>query len=114
MDPLSLLIILVVIIGVVTLIVARNKRRSAGNFRSGATQIPPGAKTNTLALVSFILSFFASIPAVVVGHVALNQLAVRQESGRGFAIAGLTIGYISIVISLVAIAVLLSTSSQFR
>jgi hypothetical protein len=59
-----------------------------------------------LAIFSFVLSIIgfgcigplASIPAVVCGHVALSRLAKNLNlTGKGFAIAGLTIGYIGAV-----------------
>lgn len=65
-------------------------------------------KTNAFAVTSMILGiiglilgwtvffFFASILAVVFGHISLSQLNRSQENGRGMAIAGLVTGYISV------------------
>lgn len=57
-----------------------------------------GPKTNTLSIVALVLSIlWISIPAVICGHIGLNQIKSRGEGGRGIAIAGLVIGYIGIV-----------------
>jgi len=53
-------------------------------------------KTNTLALVSLVSSFFVSLVAVITGHIALGQIKQRGEAGRGLALAGLIIGYVGI------------------
>lgn len=65
----------------------------------GAQQPP----FSTLGLISFILSLLGAlcIPAVVCGHIALHQARKRPGTrGRGFAIAGLAIGYVSILLFL--------------
>ncbi|MBG6214876.1 MULTISPECIES: thioredoxin domain-containing protein [unclassified Cryobacterium] len=52
-------------------------------------------KTNTLAIVSFVSSFFIGLVGIITGHIALGQIRARGEVGRGFALAGLIIGYIA-------------------
>ena len=52
-------------------------------------------KTNTLAIVSFVSSFFIGLVAIITGHIALGQIRARGELGRGFALAGLIIGYVA-------------------
>ncbi|MDJ0336939.1 DUF4190 domain-containing protein [Cryobacterium sp. PH31-O1] len=52
-------------------------------------------KTNTLAIVSFVSSFFIGLVAIITGHIALAQIRARGELGRGFALAGLIIGYVA-------------------
>lgn len=49
---------------------------------------------NTLAIVSFVSSFFVSIVAIVCGHIALSQIKRSGERGRSFALAGTIIGYV--------------------
>ncbi|WP_081710122.1 DUF4190 domain-containing protein [Arthrobacter sp. 35W] len=66
----------------------------------------PAGPTNTLAIVSFVLAFFVSIAAIVTGHIALNQIKRTGEGGRGLAIAGLVIGYVSVVAGIVLSVVL--------
>lgn len=55
-------------------------------------------KTNTLAIVSFVSSFFIGLVAIITGHIALGQIRARGELGRGFALAGLIIGYLATAI----------------
>jgi hypothetical protein len=63
---------------------------------------------NPLALVSLIsgllafvlLPFAGGVIAVVTGHLALGQLRRRAESGFGFAVAGLVLGYVNIVLTI--------------
>lgn len=59
------------------------------------------APTNGLAIASLVVGLFwmwwiGSALAIVFGHVALNQIARRGQSGRGLAIAGLVLGYIGL------------------
>ena len=57
---------------------------------------PPAPRTNPLAIVSFVSAFVMSIAAVITGHIALSQIKRTGEGGRGFALAGLIIGYAGI------------------
>ena len=65
---------------------------------------PPGyapAPTNGMAIASLICGVFlclGSIPAVITGHVALNQIKRTQgaQGGRGIAIAGTILGWVGI------------------
>ena len=75
----------------------------------GASSQPPAQTLSQLCLWSLILGivsmaccgFLTAIPAVVCGHMGLS--AVGDESGpqrgRAFAIAGLVMGYLSLVLS---------------
>ena len=63
--------------------------------------------TNGLAIASLVVGclwiwWIGSLLAVVFGHVALNQIARRGQSGRGLAIAGLALGYIGLATMLFA------------
>jgi hypothetical protein len=60
-------------------------------------------KTNGLAVTSMILGilwlcWLGSILAVLFGHVGLSQIKKSQgtQTGRGFAIAGLVLGYLGV------------------
>jgi hypothetical protein len=61
------------------------------------TRITP-ATTNLLAVVSFVLSFVLTVPAVVCGHVALRQIRADRTRGRGLALAGVIVGYVLTVV----------------
>lgn len=45
-----------------------------------------------------ILPFFASIPAVILGHISLSEIrkSAGRLQGKGMAIAGLVMGYVSV------------------
>lgn len=51
---------------------------------------------NLFSLVSFIGTFLNPIVGIVFGHIALRQIAATREPGRGFAQAGLIIGYVAL------------------
>ena len=55
-------------------------------------------KLNTLAVVSLAsgLTLLGSVSAIITGHISLAQLKDSKENGRGFAIAGLVLGYAGI------------------
>lgn len=55
--------------------------------------------TNGLAIASFITSLFGiTILAIIFGHIAQSQIKQTGQGGSGFAVAGLVIGYIVLVI----------------
>lgn len=56
-------------------------------------------KTNTLAIVGFVLSFLVSLAGVVCCAVALSQISERGERGRGLAVAGIIIGVLAMALS---------------
>ena len=62
----------------------------------------PG-KYNVLAIVSLVSAFFISLVAVITGHIALSQIKRTGEQGRGLAIAGLVLGYLGIVASIIGL-----------
>lgn len=72
-------------------------------------------KTNTVAIVGFILSFFLGIVGTIVSIVALCQIKKTKEKGKGFAIAGIIIGLIPLVaIILVTIFVMVFVGPATR
>jgi hypothetical protein len=70
-------------------------------------QIPP-RKTNGFAIAALVnglvgITFFwtvflgvCSVLGIVFGHVSLSQLKVSGHEGRGMAMAGLVLGYVSL------------------
>ena len=61
-------------------------------------------KTNTLAIVSLVLSIIGfNVVAIVLGFVALNQVKKTGDKGRGMALAAVIIGFASIVIGILVI-----------
>jgi hypothetical protein len=62
----------------------------------GAQQAPavdPDAAVNVFATLALISSVFIAPAAIILGHIALEQIKTTGEGGRSVAIAGLAIGY---------------------
>jgi hypothetical protein len=89
---------------------------------AGPTSPPPlagqlPAQQNGLAITSFVLGllslvcfgFLASIPAIICGHLARAHArrSPGQYGGAGFALAGLIMGYVGLVVTLVILPALL-------
>jgi hypothetical protein len=75
-----------------------------------ATAVTSVAKTNGLALASlicglapFIFGPPAAIPAIVFGHVARHQIKRTGEQGAGLALAGLILGWVTVILVIVLI-----------
>ena len=66
----------------------------------------PQAKTNSLALIGFILSFFFALGGLICSIMGLRQCNQTGEGGRGLAIAGIVISATSMFFS----ALLVSTT----
>jgi hypothetical protein len=65
---------------------------------------------NVLSIAAFVLSLFGlSIIPIVLGHIGLSQTRTRNERGRGFAIAALIIGYVSLVIEVILVILVVLT-----
>jgi hypothetical protein len=83
--------------------------------QGGYTPYPTGPKTNTLAIISliaslagiFIVPFIGQIVGVITGHMGLKQIKERGENGRGLALAGLIIGYVTLALTIIATIVLI-------
>ena len=76
-----------------------------------ATAVTPAAKTSGLALASltcglaqFIFGPPAAIPAIVLGHVARRQIKRTGEQGADLALAGLILGWATVILVIVVIA----------
>lgn len=78
-------------------------------FTAGAV---PGGAMDNLAITSFVLGLLApfccglitGIPAIICGHMSLSRFSNDPHlQGKGFAIAGLVLGYLGLLISLLSI-----------
>ena len=63
--------------------------------------VSSGSKANSLSIVAFTLSWFplTAIPAIVLGHMAYDQLADSREPQRGIGLArwSIILGYLSLI-----------------
>jgi len=82
-----------------------------------ATAVTSVAKTNGLALASlacglaqFSFGPAVAIPAIVFGHVARRQIKRTGEQGAGLALAGLILGWTTMILVIVLIVVSLAMS----
>jgi hypothetical protein len=83
---------------------------------------PVQIKTNSLAIISLICGIgqmilwpFATVPAIVLGHVARHQIRRTGENGSGLALAGLILGWIGagvLLLGILAIVLLLVASTS--
>lgn len=65
---------------------------------------PAAVATNGMAIASFITSLVGlGVVGVILGHIAMSQIKKSGAAGKGFAIAGLIIGYLSIAIAIVVL-----------
>jgi len=61
--------------------------------------VPTPQKTNGLAIASLVCSFFCGIFGIIFGIIAIGQINKQNQGGKGLAIAGISIGAVSIVIT---------------
>lgn len=72
---------------------------------ASASQPTAPERYNLFSLVSFIGAFIVPIVGIVFGHLALRQMRRTHEAGRGFALAGLWVGYGIVALSVVFVFV---------
>jgi len=79
---------------------------------AGTTVVTPVAKINGFAIASlvcglaqFIFGPLVTIPAIVFGHVARSQIKRTGEQGAGLALAGLILGWVTVILGIVIIVV---------
>jgi hypothetical protein len=74
--------------------------------------------TNGLAIAALVcgIAAFATgitcIPAIICGHMARGQIRRTGEQGDGLAVAGLILGYVSIVLFAVGVLAILLVASR--
>ena len=72
-----------------------------------------------MALIGFILSVsgvvvgITVIPGIVLSHIGMSQIKRTGESGRGFALAGLVVGYCLVGLSVIAVIIVLLLAILF-
>jgi hypothetical protein len=61
-----------------------------------------------LGLASFVFSLITAIPAVIYGHISLNEIRESRGSltGRGLAITGMVVGYVCLCVIPILLAVI--------
>ena len=74
-------------------------------------------RTNSFAIISFIFGLLFFIPlapliAIIFGFLALSQIKHTKESGKGFAIAGIILGFVWIVLLLLLLVFVLAVFSE--
>ncbi|GAB2554821.1 thioredoxin domain-containing protein [Leucobacter ruminantium] len=67
---------------------------------------PPVAPMSSLAVVAFVGSFFVSLVGMICGHIALARIKRSGQRGRGLALAGTIIGYVTLASKLSLLAAL--------
>lgn len=79
-------------------------------------QPPPGSgPTSALAVTSLVLGVLypvGSIPAIIVGLIALPRIRKRNQNGRGLAIAGIALGGIAVASALLGAIVIWSVADD--
>src|SRR5689334_8320213 len=65
---------------------------------------PPPRPTNALAIASLVCAFLFAPLGIVFGHLSLSQIRRTGEEGRGLAVAGLVIGYLITVLTVLVVA----------
>ena len=86
--------------------------QATGPSPAGSAIVRPPAGTNGLAIASlacgvaqFAFGPLATIPAIMLGHMARSQIRRTGEQGAGLALAGLVLGWGAVILGIVLIAV---------
>jgi hypothetical protein len=89
------------------------------DFAARPGAVAPVDKTNGFALASlfcglsqFLIGPLGTIPAIVFGHMARNQIKRTGEQGAGLALVGLVLGYGAVVLGMILVAVALVVASR--
>ncbi|HEX2283679.1 MAG TPA: peptidylprolyl isomerase [Mycobacterium sp.] len=64
---------------------------------------PRPKQTNALAIVALVCAFVFAPLGILFGHISLSQIKKTGEEGRGLAIAGLVIGYLVTLLTVLVI-----------
>jgi len=93
----------------------RSRRRAAEAARRSARVVAPaGARTNPLAILALVFGLIGSVIGAILGHIALAQLRRTGERGRGLAVAGIVLGYLSFATLIVVVVVAVAASGSLH
>lgn len=76
----------------------------------------PVQRTNGLAIAALVTSFFIGVLGIILGFIAMNQIKKSGEGGRGMALAGVIIGFVSVgfwIIYIIVFAVIFSSAMVY-
>jgi len=83
--------------------------------------VTSAARTNGFAIASlacglgqFAVGPLATIPAIVLGHMARNQIRRTGEQGAGLALAGLVLGWGAVIIGVILLALGLAIATSMH
>ena len=95
--------------------------QATGLTPAAPAMVTPSARTSGLAIASlacglaqFAFGPLATIPAIVLGHVARSQIRRTGEQGAGLALAGLVLGWGAVILGIVFIAVALAIAAGMQ
>ena len=101
-------------------VVAPVARRPVGPVVPGAPGVP-GAPVNGLAIASlacgvaqFAFGPLATIPAIVLGHMARHEIKRSGEQGAGLALAGLILGWAALILGILILVAGVAMSVRMR
>ena len=80
---------------------------SENNTAQPVYVVPPASsKTNTLTIISLVTSIIGlGIVGIITGHLGLSQIKKTGEQGSALAIAGLIIGYLEVIATVIVIII---------
>ena len=81
--------------------------------------VAPVAKANGLAVASlacglaqFLVGPVATVPAILLGHMARNQIKQTGEQGAGLALAGLVLGWSSVALGIILMLAVMTVAAR--
>ncbi|MFB8147201.1 DUF4190 domain-containing protein [Microbacterium sp. NPDC056003] len=78
----------------------------AWRSKEKAPVVDSGAPLSTLAIVGFILSFVVAVAGLIVSYLGIKDTRANQKRGYGLAVAGVIIGWVSILTTIWLLPVL--------
>jgi hypothetical protein len=85
---------------------------------AGPAMVTPVARTNGFAIASlacglgqFMVGPLVTIPAIVFGHMARSQIRRTGEQGAGLALAGLILGWATVILAVIVIIIGLAVAA---